>query len=318
MKPNDSVFVAGHRGLVGSALVRALRRRGSSNLVLRTRQELDLRDKRAVREFFESERPKFVLLAAARVGGIVANDNSPADFLRENLEIQNNVLDAARACGVTKLLFLGSSCIYPKFAPQPIPEEALLTGHLEPTNEAYAIAKIAGVLACRAYNRQYGTRFIALMPPNLYGPEDNFQLVTAHVLPAMIRKYHEGKQLDLPEVELWGTGKPRREFLFVDDLAEACLFAMNHFEGTPDVFVNAGAGCDMSIGELSEVVADVVGYRGRTTWNTSVPDGTPRKLLDTSRLNALGWTAQTSLRDGIEATYRWFVESLPRGGVTRR
>lgn len=306
MQPGDKVYVAGHRGLVGSALMRRLEREGFARVVTRTRQELDLTDRQAVVRFFEEERPEYVFLAAARVGGIWANATRPAEFIAENLAIGLNVIDAAYRSGVKKLLYLGSSCIYPKFAPQPIREEFLLTGKLEPTNEAYAVAKIAGIELCRAYNRQYGTRFISVMPTNLYGPGDNFDLETSHVLPALIRKFHEAKEAGAPEVVVWGTGSPRREFLHVDDLADACMFLMRRYEGSE--ILNIGWGVDISIAELAELVREVVGYRGRIRFDPSKPDGTPRKLLDVSRLEALGWRPRIGLREGIEQTYAWYLK----------
>lgn len=305
MRTQDRIFVAGHRGLVGSAIVRRLQSEGYTNLLLRTRSELDLTDGRAVREFFEAERPDYVFLAAARVGGIMANDTYPADFIRDNLAIALNVIDAAWRVRVEKLLFLGSSCIYPKFAPQPMREEHLLTGVLEPTNEPYAVAKIAGIKLCQSYNRQYGTRFISAMPTNLYGPGDNFDLQTSHVLPALIRKFHEAKENGAPEVTIWGTGSPRREFLHVDDLAEACLFLMRNYDDGE--IVNVGVGEDLTIRELAELVQEVVGYSGEIVFDVGKPDGTPRKLLDTGRINALGWRPRISLRDGIAETYRWYL-----------
>lgn len=308
LSPDARVFVAGHRGLVGSALVRRLAAEGFSDVVTAGREEVDLADARAVDAFFSEHRPEFVFLAAAKVGGILANDTHPGDFIRENLAIQLNVLDAARRHGVEKLLFLGSSCIYPKLAPQPIPEDALLTGPLEPTNSAYAVAKIAGIEMCRAYWREYGCRFISAMPTNLYGPGDNFDLETSHVLPALIRRFHEAKEAGAPHVTLWGSGRPRREFLHVDDLADACVFLMRRWE-RPEI-VNVGVGEDVSIAELAELVRDVVGYEGEIGWDTAKPDGTPRKLLDVSRLGALGWRARIGLREGIEGTYRWYVASL--------
>jgi GDP-L-fucose synthase len=304
-------YVAGHRGLVGSAILRRLKREGFGDLILRTRQELDLTDSRAVDAFFASERPEYVFLAAAKVGGILANDTYPVDFLAENLSMQLNVLDAAHRYGVKKLLLLGSSCIYPKHAPQPMREEHLLTGPLEPTNEAYAIAKIAGVKLCQAYRRQYGSDFISLMPTNLYGPNDNFDLRTSHVLPALIRRFHEAKERGEGEVVVWGTGRPRREFLHVDDLADACLFVMENYSGeTP---INVGVGEDVSIAELADLVREVVGYEGEISRDLSKPDGTPRKLLDVGRLHSLGWRASIPLREGIEQTYEWFRESCPVG-----
>jgi GDP-L-fucose synthase len=305
MNERSRLFVAGHRGLVGSALVRRLEAEGYSNLVTRTRQELDLRDQAAVMAFFAAERPEYVVMAAARVGGIHANNAYPADFLADNLQIQSNVLAAAVRYPVTKLLFLGSSCIYPRECPQPIREESLLTGPLEPTNEWYAIAKIAGIKLCQAYNKQYGTRFISAMPTNLYGPHDNFDLETSHVLPAMIRKFHEGKRSGGP-VTLWGSGSPRREFLHVDDLAAACLFLLRHYDG--EWPINVGTGSDLTIRELADLVARVVGYTGEVVWDPAKPDGTPRKVLDTSRLNALGWTARIPLENGLRETYRWYEQ----------
>ena len=288
MNPGASIFVAGHRGLVGSALVRRLRAAGFENLLLRERVELDLTDQRAVAGFFARERPQYVLLAAARVGGILANNTYPADFLRQNLAIQTNVIDSAWRGGVRKLLFLGSSCIYPRLAPQPMREEHLLTGPLEPTNEPYAIAKIAGLKMCQAYRRQYGFDAICAMPTNLYGPGDNFSEHDAHVLPALLRRFHEAKESGAVEVVLWGSGRPRREFLYVDDLAEACLFLMERYEGEQPI--NIGWGRDQTIAELAETVSRIVGFSGVLQYDAAKPDGTPRKLLDTSRLTALGWT----------------------------
>ncbi len=306
MNASDRVYVAGHRGLVGGALVRRLESEGFTNLVLRSREELDLTEQQAVRDFFEAEAPAYVFLAAAKVGGILANDKYPAEFIRDNLAIQSNVLDAAHRAGAQKLMFLGSSCIYPKFAPQPIHEDSLLTGPLEPTNDAYAIAKIAGVKMCQAYHRQFGSRFISVMPTNLYGPGDNFDLSTSHVLPALIRKFHEAKAGGSPEVVVWGSGNPRREFLHVDDLAEASVFLMRTYE-SPDI-INVGVGEDLTIRDLAELVADVVGFEGTLTFDTSKPDGTPRKLLDVSRLRDLGWTPRIGLREGVQDTYRWFLD----------
>ncbi|MCA9580448.1 MAG: GDP-L-fucose synthase [Myxococcales bacterium] len=306
MDKDARVFVAGHRGLVGSALVRRLERDGHRNLLLRTRAELDLLDQRAVFAFFERERPTHVFLAAAKVGGIWANNEYPADFLYQNLVMETNIIEGARRAEVTKLAFLGSSCIYPKHAPQPMQEDHLLTGPLEPTNEWYAVAKIAGIKLCQAYRRQYGMDAISLMPTNLYGPGDNFDLQTSHVLPALVRKFHEAKGRDDAEVVMWGTGLPRREFLHVDDLADACVFLMENYSG--EEIVNVGVGQDVTIAELGTIIRDVVGFKGTIVQDTSKPDGTPRKLLDVSRLNALGWKAKTPLRDGIEATYRWFLE----------
>ena len=309
MNRESRIFVAGHRGLVGSAIERRLLADGHENLILRTSDEVDLRDAGAVRELFASERPEYVFLAAAKVGGILANATYPADFLRDNLAIQLNVIDAAHHHGARKLLFLGSSCIYPKHAPQPIKEEYLLSGTLEPTNEPYAVAKIAGITLCQAYNRQHGTDFISLMPTNLYGPGDNFDLRTSHVLPALIRKFHEAKETGAPSVTVWGTGKPRREFLHIDDLADACMHLMRGFSGSE--IVNVGAGRDVSIEELATMVRDIVGYEGEIVFDTSMPDGTPRKVLDVSRLHSLGWQARIPLREGIARTYEWYTRALP-------
>jgi GDP-L-fucose synthase len=302
------IFVAGHRGLVGSALVRRLEAEGlGDRLLLRAHAELDLTDRRAVDAFFERERPTHVLLAAAKVGGILANDTLSGEFIRDNLLIQTHVIDAAHRCGTEKLLFLGSSCIYPKHASQPIREESLLTGPLEPTNDAYAVAKIAGIQMCRAYHKQFGMRFACAMPTNLYGPNDNFDLKGSHVLPALLRKFHEAKRAGSREVVVWGTGTPRREFLHADDLADACLFLLrNHDSPEP---VNVGVGDDVSIRELAALVREVVGFEGELVFDTSKPDGTPRKLLDVSRLHALGWRARTSLRDGVASAYAWFLQS---------
>nr|WP_293374310.1 GDP-L-fucose synthase [Nevskia sp.] len=307
MKLDAPIFVAGHRGLVGSAIVRRLAADGFTRVLTRTRSELDLTDKRAVQAFFAAEKPAYVFLAAAKVGGILANDTFPADFIRENLEIQINVIDAAWRAGVNKLVFLGSSCIYPKFAAQPIREDSLLTGPLEPTNEWYAIAKIAGIKTCEAYRKQYGFNAISLMPTNLYGPGDNFDLKSSHVLPALIRKFHEAKLRGDSEVVVWGTGTPRREFLYVDDLADACVHLFRSYDDAG--VVNVGVGDDVSIAELASLVGEVVGFAGRIVYDTTKPDGTPRKLLDVSRLDGLGWKAKTRLEDGIRLTYRWYLES---------
>ncbi len=354
MEKESKIYVAGHLGMVGSAIVRRLTREGYTNLVLRTRRELDLLDQQAVQRFFEQERPEYVFLAAAKVGGILANNTYRAQFIYENLQIQNNVIHSAYRSGVKKLLFLGSSCIYPKLAPQPMKEEHLLTGPLEPTNEPYAVAKIAGIKMCQAYWDQYGCRFISAMPTNLYGPNDNFDLQTSHVLPALMRKMHLGKCLetgnwealraDLDQrpiegvdgradentiltklraygigyeggsgtvvVTLWGTGEPRREFLHVDDLADACLFLMQHYEDRQ--FINVGVGEDLPIKALAFLIREIVGYRGELRFDTGKPDGTPRKLLDVSRMRNLGWKAAVPLQEGIRRTYEWFLEAVSR------
>jgi GDP-L-fucose synthase len=310
MNKDGRIFVAGHRGLVGAAIVRRLRADGFENLVLRTRDELDLADASAVAEFFASERPEFVFDAAARVGGILANDTRPAEFLLDNLKIQNNLIESSWRHGVEKFLFLGSSCIYPKHAPQPMREEYLLTGPLEPTNEWYAVAKIAGIKLCQAFRKQHGFNAISLMPTNLYGPGDNFNLQGSHVLPALIRKFHEACEAGSPSVEIWGTGTPRREFLHVDDLADAALFLMQHYD-SPEI-INVGVGEDISIRELAELVGRVVDYRGELAFDTSKPDGTPRKLLDVGRLWSLGWKAKIGLEEGVQGTYEWFLENLDR------
>ncbi len=304
----SSIYVAGHRGLVGSAVERALRARGYHNLLLRTHAELDLTDQAAVRAFFDRERPEAVILAAARVGGIQANNTRPALFIRDNLLIQDNVIDAAYRAGAQKLVFLGSSCIYPKFAPQPIQEDSLLTGALEPTNEWYAVAKIAGLKMCQAYRREFGFNAIALMPTNLYGPGDNFDLQNSHVLPALIRRFHEAKLRGDAAVTVWGTGTPRREFLHVDDLADAIVHLLATYDQEP--IVNVGWGEDVTIAELANLVADIAGFRGAVAFDASKPDGTPRKLLDTTRLGALGWRPRIALRDGIEGTYAWFRQHV--------
>jgi len=304
----DKIFVAGHRGMVGSALIRRFEDEGFANLVKRDRSQLDLADESAVAKFFTEEKPAIVILAAAKVGGIKANNDAPVEFLIENLRIQNSVLSAAHASGVGKLLFLGSSCIYPRHAPQPIPESALLTGPLEPTNEAYAIAKIAGIKLCQAYEREYGDNFISPMPTNLYGPNDNFDLETSHALAALLRKAHEAKVRGTRELLVWGSGKSRREFLHVDDLAAACLFLLEKYD-SPEI-INVGCGEDLSIRELAELICDVVGFDGDLTWDKTKPDGTPRKLLDVTKLNKLGWRPTISLREGIARTYDWFLKNI--------
>ena len=329
MHKKSKIYVAGHRGLVGSAIVRRLQKEGYTNLVLRTSSELDLRDQSAVADFFAKERPDYVFLAAARVGGIVANSSSPGEFIYDNLMIQTNTIHHARLAGVKRLLFLGSTCIYPKLAPQPMKEEYLLTGTLEPTNEPYAVAKIAGITLCRSYNRQYGTKFLAAMPTNLYGPNDNFDLETSHVLPALIRKFHEAKEssdtsISSSPVVIWGSGEPKREFLHVDDLADACLFLMDLPEQTFDALlspsgplgaqssvpalINIGTGEEVTIRELALLVKETVGFSGKLVFDAGMPDGTPRKLSDVSRLHALGWKHTIPLRDGLSRTYKWYRE----------
>ncbi|MFC5411405.1 GDP-L-fucose synthase family protein [Larkinella bovis] len=305
MEKNAKIYVAGHRGMVGSAIVRKLQAEGFENLLVRTSSELDLRNQAAVEDFFATEKPEYVFLAAAKVGGIVANNTYRADFLYDNLLIEANIIHQSYRTGVKKLLFLGSSCIYPKLAPQPLKEEYLLSGFLEQTNEPYAIAKITGIKLCESYRRQYGCNFISAMPTNLYGPNDNYDLQNSHVLPALIRKFHEAKVNNQPAVEVWGTGSPRREFLHADDLADACFFLMEHYDD--ELFVNIGTGVDETIRELVDQVQQVVGYEGEVHWNTDKPDGTPRKLMDVSRLHALGWKHTTSLKDGLELTYQDFL-----------
>jgi len=310
MQKEGKIFVAGHAGLVGSAIVRALQVAGFGNLITRSRTALDLQDAAAVNRFMAEEKPQYVFLAAAKVGGIHANSTYPADFIRDNLMIQNAVIDGAYRHGVEKLLFLGSSCIYPKNAPQPMKEEHLLTSPLEPTNEAYAVAKIAGIKMVQSYRRQYGFNGICLMPTNLYGPGDNFSLENSHVLPALLRKFHEAKTTGEKEVVVWGTGSPRREFLHVDDLAAACLFLMEKYDDGE--IVNVGCGEDLSIRELAESIRDVVGGEGVLKFDTTKPDGTPRKLLDISKIRGLGWEPKIPLQEGLKSTYRWYVESLGR------
>jgi len=320
MQSDAKIFVAGHRGMVGSAIVRALQEAGYSNLLLRSRTELDLCNQGAVESFFREQRPEYVFLAAARVGGIIANSSYKGEFIHDNLMIQNNIIHSSWIAGVTRLLFLGSTCIYPKFAPQPMKEEYLLTGPLEPTNDAYAIAKIAGICQCRSYNQQYGTRYLSAMPNNLYGPNDNFDLETSHVLPAMIRKFHEAKLRGDASVTIWGTGTPLREFLQVDDLAAACVFLMNLDDPRYDALlndpvapalINVGSGQEISIRDLALLVQDVVGFTGGIVFDADKPDGTPRKLADSSRIHVLGWRHTVELRDGVAGAYRWFLENNP-------
>jgi len=314
MEKNAKIYVAGHRGLVGSAIVRELTRQGYENFLTRTKAELDLLDAAAVADFFKKEKPEFVFLAAAKVGGIMANKTYPADFIYENLAIETNVVHAAYANGVKKLLFLGSSCIYPRMCPQPIKEEYLLTGDLEPTNRAYAVAKIAGIVLCQSLHEQYGANFISVMPTNLYGENDNFDLETSHVLPAMIRKFHDAKMSGKGELTLWGTGSPKREFLHVDDLASATVFLMNNYD-KPEI-VNIGTGEDVSIKELAEMVQRVTGYEGKVLWDTTKPDGTPRKLLDVSRLHGLGWKHRIDLPEGLKMTYEWYLANVAKNQVS--
>jgi len=304
MDKNSKIYIAGHRGLVGSAIMRKLQKEGYKNLLFKTHAELDLINQRAVNDFFETTKPEYVFLAAAKVGGILANKQQKADFIYQNLEIQNNIINTACKNKVKKLLFLGSSCIYPKLAPQPIREEYLLTGPLEETNDSYAIAKIAGITMCQSYNLQYGTNYISVMPTNLYGPNDNFDLENSHVVPALIRKFHEAKINKAAEASVWGTGRVYREFLHVDDLADALLFLMLNYDKSE--LINIGTGKDILIKDLAELIKKVVGYQGKITWDTSKPDGTPRKLLDLTRLNSLGWKAKIALETGIAATYEWY------------
>lgn len=308
MNKTDKIYVAGHRGLVGSAIVRNLQAKGYENIIGKTHKELDLKDQAAVRAFFEEERPDVVVLAAAKVGGIHANESAPAEFAYENLQIQCNVIQCCHDFSVKKLLFLGSTCIYPKMAPQPIPEDALLTGPLEVTNEAYAIAKIAGLKMCQFYKKQYGDDFISCMPTNLYGPHDNYDLNGSHVMPAMIRKFHEAKENGAPFVELWGTGTPLREFLYVDDMADACVFLLENYSG--EQHVNIGTGKEVTIKQLAETVKQCVGYEGEIKWNRDMPDGTPRKLTDVSKLHGLGWHHKVDLLEGVQLAYDWFRENV--------
>lgn len=309
MNRNDRIFIAGHRGMVGSAILRLLEAQGYTNLIVRRSSEVDLMDQGQTQAFFEHEKPDYVFMAAAKVGGILANNTYRAEFLYNNLMIAANVTHAAHTTGVKKMLFLGSSCIYPKLAEQPLTEDSLLTGSLEPTNEPYAIAKIAGIKLCESYRDQYGSNFISAMPTNLYGPNDNYDLQTSHVLPALLRKFHEAKEAGSPTVECWGTGSPMREFLHVDDLAEACVFLMDNYDDKP--FVNVGTGTDVTIKELAETIAEIVGYQGEIVWNTDKPDGTPRKLMDVGRIQALGWKHRIDLHDGIEKVYQDFLQLYP-------
>ncbi|SOE21444.1 GDP-L-fucose synthase [Spirosomataceae bacterium TFI 002] len=310
MEKTSKIYIAGHRGMVGSAIARKLEADGFTNIITRRSAELDLRNQAETLEFLQTEKPDYVFLAAAKVGGIIANNTYRADFLYENLAIQNNVIHGSYLAGVKKLMFLGSSCIYPKLAPQPLKEEYLLTGLLEPTNEPYAIAKIAGIKMCEAYREQYGCNFISVMPTNLYGPNDNYDLQNSHVLPAMIRKFHEAKLENKPAVELWGTGKPMREFLHANDLAEACVFLMENYDG--ETLVNIGTGVDVTIKELAETIQKTVGYEGKINWNTDKPDGTPRKLMDVSKLNGLGWKHNIDLKEGIALVYEDFKNNFVR------
>lgn len=316
MNKTDKIYVAGHRGLVGSAIVRNLKSKGYNNIVGRTHKELELTDQQAVRAFFEEERPDVVVLAAAKVGGINANNTTPAEFIYDNMQVQCNVIHCCHQYGVKKLLFLGSTCIYPKMAPQPIPEDALLTGPLETTNEAYAVAKIAGMEMCKFYKRQYGDDFISCMPTNLYGPHDNYDLNGSHVLPAMIRKFHEAKLNHAPSVELWGTGTPLREFLYVDDMADACVFLLENYDG--EQHVNIGTGKEVTIKELAEMVKKTVGFEGEIIWNDGMPDGTPRKLTDVTKLHSLGWRHKVELEEGIRMAYDWFKENVDHARMNGR
>jgi GDP-L-fucose synthase len=313
MDNKAKIYVAGHRGLVGSALVRRLQAEGFDNLITRTSRELDLREQAQVRDFFSTESPDYVFLAAAKVGGILANDSYPAEFIYDNLMIEANVIDAALHHGVKKLLVLGSTCIYPKLAPQPLKEEYLLTGPLEPTNEWYAVAKIAGIKLCQAYRQQYGCRFVSAMPTNLYGRGDNFDLEQSHVMPALIRKFHDAKVTGAQSVTVWGTGKARREFLHVDDCAAACLFLMQHYDESD--IINIGVGEDIAIRELAELIRQVIGYEGALEFDRSKPDGTPRKLVDVSRITRLGWKPEIGLEDGIRMTYDWYLRNMVEGGI---
>jgi GDP-L-fucose synthase len=316
MKKTAKIFVAGHNGLVGSALVRNLRKQGFENLILRSRVELDLTNQPAVERFFVKEKPQYVFLAAAKVGGIYANSTYPAEFIFSNMQVQMNIINESWRCGVKKLLFLGSSCIYPKYAPQPMREDSLLSGQLEPTNEAYAIAKIAGIIMCRSYNKQYQTDFISVMPTNLYGPNDNYHLMDSHVLPALIRRFHEAKAGNAPNVVIWGTGNPTREFLFSDDLADACIFLMEKHSGND--IVNIGSGIEVTIRDLAHLIKEAVGYTGKIEFDVTKPDGTPRKLLDCSRLHAMGWRHSIELKDGIKLAYEDFLKMLNNKSYVHR
>lgn len=316
MNKTDKIYVAGHRGLVGSAIVRNLKSKGYTNIIGRTHQELELTDQAAVRAFFEEEKPDVVVLAAAKVGGINANNTAPADFAWDNMQVQCNVIKCCHDYKVKKLLFLGSTCIYPKMAPQPIVEDALLTGPLEQTNEAYAIAKISGMQMCKYFKRQYGDNFISCMPTNLYGPYDNYDLKGSHVLPAMIRKFHEAKLQNALSVELWGTGSPLREFLYVDDMADACVFLLENYDG--EQHVNIGTGKELTIKELAELVKKTVGFEGEIVWNSSMPDGTPRKLTDVTKLHELGWTHKVELQEGVKLAYEWFKENVDHARMNGR
>ncbi len=307
MNKKSKIYIAGHRGLVGSALLRKLQATGYEDIILKTRSELDLLNDEAVKNFFQKEKPVYVFLAAAKVGGIIANDEHPAEFIYENLKIQTNIIHNAYINNVKKLLFLGSSCIYPKLAKQPIQEDYLLDGKLEPTNKAYAVAKIAGIIMCQAYNKQYGTNFISVMPTNLYGLNDNFDLQSSHVIPALLRKFHDAKTHGKKEVILWGTGSPKREFLHVDDLADACIFLMNNYSDSE--IINIGSGEDISIKELADIIKNIVGFTGEIVWDSSKPDGTPRKLLNVNKINNLGWRHKIELLDGIKSTYDWYKKN---------
>ncbi|MDB1921570.1 GDP-L-fucose synthase [Clostridium tertium] len=307
MNKDSKIYVAGHRGLVGSAIVRELKKKGCTNIIGKTHKELDLMDALAVENFFKEERPEYVFLAAAKVGGIYANSTYPADFIYENLQIQNNVIGNSHKYGVKKLMFLGSSCIYPKMCPQPIKEEYLLSGYLEETNEAYALAKISGLKMCQYFNKQYGTNFISVMPTNLYGPYDNFHPEHSHVMPALIRRFHEAKVNGAKEVVVWGSGKPLREFLYSEDMADACIYLMENYEGND--FFNIGTGKEITIKGLAELIKEVVGYEGEIVWDSSKPDGTPRKLLDVSRLESQGWKYKMELKDGVKEAYEWYLEN---------